>query len=342
MQATPAVSVVIPLYNKGPYIARALNSVLAQTSQDFEVIVVDDGSTDDGADVVKGFDDPRIQLIQQENQGVSAARNRGIEVANADLIAFLDADDEWLPGFLGKIIDLRIKFPLAGIYATAFMKKSFNGIYLKQKFSRIPAGEWEGIIPSYFGSCAYGRIPIRSSNVVIPRRVFKDVGVFHVGKWWGEDTDMWGRIALKYSIAFSSDYLAIYNFDATNQASNLLITTEMHPFVQTARQVLENHSIQSSVYSDLERYMAKEILATAKRNFRARRPDLARENLSQCPPRVLVLRKMYLRTWTYLPVPLFHMYLGSLTKGWYYALQLRNKILSIFPSAIFPKLVKTK
>ena len=78
MSGVPAVSVVIPLYNKGPYIARALNSVLAQTFQDFEVIVVDDGSTDDGAEIVRGFKDLQIRLIQQKNQGVSAARNRGI------------------------------------------------------------------------------------------------------------------------------------------------------------------------------------------------------------------------------------------------------------------------
>ncbi len=107
----PEVSVVIPLYNKGLYIARALNSVLAQTFQDFEVILVDDGSTDDGAEVIGGVDDPRIQLIQQENLGVSAARNRGIEAARAELVAFLDADDEWLPCFLSKIIDLSDKYP---------------------------------------------------------------------------------------------------------------------------------------------------------------------------------------------------------------------------------------
>ncbi len=95
----PLISVVIPLYNKEPYIKRAIDSILAQKIQDYEIIVIDDGSTDKSAEVVKSFPDPRIRLIQQENAGVSAARNRGIEEAKAELIAFLDADDEWTPIF---------------------------------------------------------------------------------------------------------------------------------------------------------------------------------------------------------------------------------------------------
>ncbi|MGI6022871.1 MAG: glycosyltransferase family 2 protein, partial [Methanoculleus sp.] len=93
----PEVSVVIPLYNKAPYIARALASVITQTCQGFEVIVIDDGSTDGGAEIVRRLDDTRIRVIRQENRGVSAARNRGIESARTDFIAFLDADDEWMP-----------------------------------------------------------------------------------------------------------------------------------------------------------------------------------------------------------------------------------------------------
>ena len=342
MQATPAVSVVIPLYNKGPYIARALNSVLAQTSQDYEVIVVDDGSTDDGADVVKEFKDHRIRLIQQDNQGVSAARNRGIEAANADLIAFLDADDEWLPGFLGKIIDLRIKFPLAGIYATAFMKKSFNGIYRKQKFFNIPSGKWEGLIPSYFRSCAYGRSPIRSSNVAIPKIVFSDVGMFPVGKWWGEDSDMWGRIALKYPVAFCSVEYAIYHFDDRNQATNLAKKTDMHPFVMNAQHALGNMPRGSQVYKDLEMYMAKQILATAKRNLKAGMCDFARENISRCPPNVLILRRVYLRSWSYLPTFLFNVYQDLLLKGWYYSLEFRNWVFSVILKNKLLRITKPK
>jgi glycosyltransferase involved in cell wall biosynthesis len=315
MPNLPAVSVIIPLYNKGPHIARALKSVLSQTTKNFEVIVVDDGSTDDGAEVVGKFYDPRIWLIQQENQGVSAARNRGIDSAKGELIAFLDADDEWLPEFLETILHLRWRFPGAGAYATAFIKEFSNGKYQKQIFSGIPSGNWEGIIPSYFGSCAYGRLPVRSSNVVIPKEVFFDVGMFPVGEWWGEDTDMWGRIALKYPIAFSSGYYAIYNVSATHRACNTLKTVEIHPFVRTARKAIESKSVPGSILPDLERYIIKEILETVQINLKAGRPDLARKNFSECHSRILFSKQIRLYFWTYLPTSLFNYHQWILEKG---------------------------
>jgi glycosyltransferase involved in cell wall biosynthesis len=112
----PAATIIIPLYNKRSYIGRALDSVLHQSFQDFEIIVVDDGSTDNGAEVVKSYDDPRIRLIRQENKGVSVARNTGADRATADFIAFLDADDEWMPRQLETVSGLRKKFPDAGLF----------------------------------------------------------------------------------------------------------------------------------------------------------------------------------------------------------------------------------
>lgn len=149
--ALQGVSVVIPFYNKGPYIVRALTSVLAQTLQDFEVIVVDDGSTDGGAGRVMGFGDPRNRLIRQENRGVSAARYRGIEAARAELVAFLDADDEWMPRHLEALLRLREKCPQAGAYGTAYLLKESDSTVRAPSYSAAtPPEPWEGLLSNYF------------------------------------------------------------------------------------------------------------------------------------------------------------------------------------------------
>src|SRR6185312_7639068 len=93
------VSVVLPLYNKAPFITRALDSIAAQTYRNFEAIIVDDGSTDGSGDIAASYPDPRFRVIRQTNAGPGAARNRGVDEAKGEVLAFLDADDEWLPGF---------------------------------------------------------------------------------------------------------------------------------------------------------------------------------------------------------------------------------------------------
>ena len=97
MAASPQVSVVIPTYNRAHILGRAIDSVLQQTHRDLELIIVDDGSSDGTAALVRGIEDPRVRYVHQQNRGVSAARNRGIAEARAEWLAFLDSDDEWLP-----------------------------------------------------------------------------------------------------------------------------------------------------------------------------------------------------------------------------------------------------
>ena len=99
----PLFSVVIPLYNKENYISETINSVLKQSVQDFELIVINDGSTDKSLDIVKSFNDFRISLIDQKNIGLSATRNKGIKLAKGRIVALLDADDLWQPNFLKEI-----------------------------------------------------------------------------------------------------------------------------------------------------------------------------------------------------------------------------------------------
>lgn len=122
------ISVVIPLYNKAHTIVDTLRSVMCQTHTDFEVIIVNDGSTDNGVEVIKqNFDDPRIRIINQENQGVSVARDRGVEEAQSNYIAFLDADDKWHPEYL-RIMSIAIsRYPNAALYSSGGLIYNADG-----------------------------------------------------------------------------------------------------------------------------------------------------------------------------------------------------------------------
>jgi len=305
MADVPAVSVVIPLYNKGPHIARALNSVLAQTFQDFEVIVVDDGSTDDGAEVVRGFDDPRIRLIQQENRGVSAARNRGIEAARAELVAFLDADDEWLAGHLETIIRLRRNAPEAGIYATTYIESFSKKGMKKPRFAAIPPEPWEGLLPDYFKSCTYGDAPVCSSTACIPKYILTKLEGFQEGFWWGEDTDLWGRVAFQYPVAFSWDGGVVLHRDAENRACNKKKPVLKHPFVLSATKYLKEgvHTQEHAHY--IREFVAKEKIAQALFNMHAGNNKEAQNILKECETEEFKLQKEIYRLLCLLPTPIY-------------------------------------
>src|SRR5690625_5271022 len=122
------ISVVIPLYNKEKHISRAVNSVLNQTYKNFELIIIDDGSTDGSLAVVEKFDDSRIKVFTFKNNGVSVARNLGIEKAKYSYIAFLDADDEWEENFLLNVKKLIQTYPECGMYATLYKFKNNNKV----------------------------------------------------------------------------------------------------------------------------------------------------------------------------------------------------------------------
>lgn len=211
-------TIVIPLYNKAKYIEKALKSALNQNYQDFEIIVIDDGSIDKGADIVKRFDDDSIKLIQQENQGVSAARNKGIEKSKNELIAFLDADDEWLPNHLDVLVRLIKKFPEAGIYGTAYQKKNKKGKSWVPNFKEIPPFPWEGIVLDYFKAVANGPEVLWTSAIAVWKKVFAKVGFFCIGMRNGQDADMWFRIVRRYPVAFSREVTATYNLETKNSA----------------------------------------------------------------------------------------------------------------------------
>lgn len=210
----PAFSIVIPLYNKVHSIADTVASVLSQQLSDFELIIVDDGSTDGSAQMVERIRDDRIRLIKKENGGVSSARNTGIGLAAADHIAFLDADDLWLPSFLEDIHALMRDFPDAGIYGAAYWCQT-QDVHVRENMGL--SEDFRGYIPSYFDQ-ALRHLLFCASAVVIKKTALRQTGVFNEDISFGEDLDLWYRLALEHPAAFFNKPLAIYNKDAENRA----------------------------------------------------------------------------------------------------------------------------
>jgi glycosyltransferase involved in cell wall biosynthesis len=205
-----AFSVVIPLYNKAAEIGRTVMSVLAQTLSACEVLVVDDGSTDGSADVVRGLTDPRVRLIQQANAGVAAARNRGIAEAVSEWVAFLDADDEWLPSHLSNLDALHQRNPQAALLATAY--SVVRGPNMRRRVS-VPLLR---SLPTNFLKMHDGLLV--PSGTAMTKRALEDVGGYR--EIFGEDVDIWFRLGALYPTAYSRLATAVWRLDAGNRRTH--------------------------------------------------------------------------------------------------------------------------
>ncbi|MBD2101128.1 glycosyltransferase family 2 protein [Leptolyngbya sp. FACHB-261] len=202
-QNSPAVSIVIPLYNKGKYIARGLNSILAQTYKNFEIIVVDDGSTDQGPSIVSSYTDPRVKLIYQANAGPGAARNRGIAESTAPLLSFLDADDEWAPELLERSIQHLQDHPDCALTVLGrYLGAERTSWELEAQRFGITRGPWR--LPTRMDARLMKRAIdfFHPGAVVCRREVLERFGGFYAKDRcnYGEDVYLWVQIILNYKI----------------------------------------------------------------------------------------------------------------------------------------------
>lgn len=206
------VTVVIPLYNKSASIARAIESVSRQKKPPKEIIVVDDGSTDDGASIVEGMQETHslLRLISQENRGVSAARNRGVEHAGTEWVCFLDADDEWLPEFTTNLMHLAKEAPDADFYSLGFIIDE-NGVKFHQRVDLEES--FLGIVPDFIKRYSRGYGIIHSSTACIHKPFFTDLGGFPEGESSGEDIYLWLHAALNGIAAFYNKTSAVIHRD---------------------------------------------------------------------------------------------------------------------------------
>src|SRR5437867_5237539 len=229
------VSVIIPLFNKAPYIARALTSVAAQTYRDFDVIVIDDGSTDDGPRIVEAFNDLPIHLISQENAGPGAARNRGLERAQGELVAFLDADDEWLPNYLSESVRLLDEHgPGVAAITSGYLQhpaaESCECLWrargLEDSVVRLTPSTSPKLVTSllaYMSPCT----TVARAEVLRRRGGFYD----RDRCMYAEDAHLWLKVLLNEAVVVNLEPLARIHFEASGPTQTRRAMRPIEPFL---------------------------------------------------------------------------------------------------------------
>lgn len=215
------ISVVIPLYNGAPYIGRSIHSVLRQTFKEVEIVVVDDGSTDNGPELVRQMPYPEIHLVRQSNGGVSAARNTGVREAKHKLIAFLDADDEWLPDHLERIVSLYEKYPQCGVFGTSYYFKRGEEPprtpILPDKFTF--AGT-QGVLDNYYEMASGTDFPMQTSAYAVRKEIIEHIGGFPAGIPSGEDIITLARLQAVCDFAYDKTPTSIYHLTTDETKSH--------------------------------------------------------------------------------------------------------------------------
>jgi glycosyltransferase involved in cell wall biosynthesis len=304
----PDISVVIPLYNREDYITRAVNSVLAQTYKNFEIIVVDDGSSDDSLAVVEKIHDKRIKVIHQENRGDTLARNAGIRESTADHVAFLDSDDEWTPQFLETVKGLEERYPDAGAYCTSMRFVKPDGTNSLANSKTLPGPPWDGIIPRYFHNAALDGPTMTCSSTCLPRKIIDEFDMFPEGPGFGRDNDFFGRVALRHKIAFSWTCGAIIHVEASGRISdiNLRKRNINYPlFMKTGKEAIDHGMVSGQELTDLEEYLSFLEISVAYRKLYSGKNIDAMKTVLKIHPYILINKWLPLLAFSALPSKVF-------------------------------------
>jgi len=241
-------SVIIPVYNKARFIQNTLTSVLNQQFSDFEILLIDDGSTDESYSLIQAFEDPRIRLFQQTNQGVSAARNAGIQEAKAPYIAFLDADDLWEPNHLSTLHKYCELLPNESLFNTAKTIDTGNQL-IPAHYAFAQTADYE--LVNFFE--ASGIEPaLWTSSVVIKKNAIDKVGNFDTTIKSGQDLDLWIRLGMVYSVVFIWERTARYIYDSQSLSKQTELTPNKMNFSSYANWEKENPALKR--YLDWNRY----------------------------------------------------------------------------------------
>ena len=267
------VSVVIPLYNKEYSIKRCIDSVLSQTEMPSEIVIVNDGSTDNSLKVVQEsykveIENELIKIFSQENGGVSAARNKGIEKSSSEYICLLDADDEWKLEFLETMSFLIKKYPRAILYSLAHLVNKNGQGTLKPKHG-LPDTHC-GYVKDFFKASSKGSV-VKSSKVCVRKKDILDIGGFPEGVVAGEDTYVWIMLGLKGKVACNMKYLAIVHQEEDDSRGARKISVP-YPFIffSKKKNKIDNASLNKYLFTIFYKHFIHSIISLKPKEAAAR------------------------------------------------------------------------
>jgi glycosyltransferase involved in cell wall biosynthesis len=236
-EATPAVSVVIPLYNKAAYVDRAISSVFAQSFENLEVIVVDDGSTDAGGEIVAAREEPRLRLIRQANAGVAAARNAGVGASRGRWVAFLDADDTWRPDRLARQFAALWRTPDVVWAAGAFVTTRHGRVLAIPDAPDAWFAEAD-VLKDALLMLGAGWM-LWTGTVMVRRDVFAQLGGFDPMLKVGEDVLLWTRLAVQHPrIVYVRAPIATYSLDIRDSLTKRAAAAGILDQLELARRLI--------------------------------------------------------------------------------------------------------
>lgn len=271
-------SIILPVFNKEKYINNTVNSILNQTFKDFELIIIDDGSTDKSIEIIQSIIDRRIKVFTQKNSGVSIARNKGISLAEKEYIAFIDADDFWDSRFLETINELIMFYPSAGAFFSDYqlVENIKETVILKKE---IKASK-KLLIKNYFKYVIENNKAMWTSCVIVKKKVLNDMGGFPEKISRGEDVHLWTSIALYYDIAYTSYIGAYYNRGVEDSLTRGDFELEKS-FANTAEEFLNKNIELVDDQKSFYEYMMTYVLSKAKYKIKNCRNREARKILKK-------------------------------------------------------------
>ena len=243
-------SVIIPLYNKEKYVKETIESVLSQDFEDYEIIVVDDGSTDSSYKIVEKLNNKKILLFKKKNSGVSDTRNYGIKKANGEYICFLDADDKWSKDYLSTMNNLINDYPFCQMYSLGYQIKYKHRVYTPNfNFLINKRGEVDDFISVF----ARKESIINSSCVAVNKKILDKIDLFPTGEVVGEDLDLWFRIGKNYKMAYDLKICSFYDRTVESNARTRNKIYYPKSLLENINECLEKDKLTSNQYKLLKK-----------------------------------------------------------------------------------------